>query len=77
MPTELEAQVAAHERQIAAIRKLIVTRMKMINDTAALNNENAAQIRAWAKAQDELLRSLDPGEFAAEINQTPLRKTAS
>ena len=33
MPGRLEARVAEHDRQIAAIRKLILTAMKMLSET--------------------------------------------
>jgi hypothetical protein len=39
MPSKLEARVSAHDRQIAAIRKLILQGMKMV-----LHNQ--AQIKA-------------------------------
>ena len=35
MPSKLEARVAQHDREIAAIRKLILTGMRMINSLAA------------------------------------------
>jgi hypothetical protein len=58
MPSKLEMRVAQHDREIAAIRKLIVAGMKMISS-------NNAQIRALAASQrktdrmlQDLLRSL-------------------
>jgi len=51
MPSNLEARVAQHDREIAAIRKLILVGMKMINS-------NNAQIRALANSQRETDRIL-------------------
>jgi hypothetical protein len=54
MPSKLEARVFEHDRQIAAIKKLILTGMKMIN-------ENNIQIKALTKSQretDRLLKDL-------------------
>ena len=68
MPSKLEARVTEHDRQIAAIRKLILAGMKMINESQALARENQAQIKALAAAQHEtdrmlkgLIRSLERG----------------
>ena len=68
MPSKLEARVTEHDRQIAAIRKLILVGMKMINEAQvqakenrALARENQAQIKALAASQretDRMLRGL-------------------
>jgi hypothetical protein len=65
MPSKLEARVTEHDRQIAAIRKLILAGMKMINESQslaresqALARENQAQIKALAAAQHETDRML-------------------
>jgi len=61
MPSKLEARVTQHDREIAAIRKLILQGMKMLV-------ENGAQIKALAVAQratdknlDRFIRSLERG----------------
>ena len=61
MPSSLEARITQHDREIAAIRKLILAGMKMI---AA----NQAQIKALTASQREtdrllknLIRSLERG----------------
>ena len=59
MPSKLEARVTEHDRQIAAIRKLILAGMKkMINGSQAVARENQAQIKALATAQHETDRML-------------------
>jgi hypothetical protein len=57
MPSKLEARVSEHDRQIAAIRKLIVVGMKMINQAQVQAKENWAQIKALATSQRELAAS--------------------
>jgi hypothetical protein len=61
MPYKLEARVTQHDREIAAIRKLILQGMKMLV-------ENRAEIKALAVAQrvteknlDRFIRSLERG----------------
>jgi hypothetical protein len=61
MPSKLEARVTQHDREIAAIRKLILQGMKMVV-------ENRAEIKALAVAQrvteknlDRFIRSLERG----------------
>ena len=49
MATKLEVRVDKHDKQIAAIQKLILTGMKMIN-------QNSADIRALIKSQRETAR---------------------
>ena len=62
------SRVTEHDRQIAAIRKLILAGMKMISDGQVLAKENRAQIKALAASQREtdrmlkgLIQSLDRG----------------
>jgi len=52
MPTKLEARVTPHDREIAAIRMLILHGMKMLV-------ENGAQIKALAAAQSATDKKLD------------------
>ena len=52
MPSRLEARVTQHDREIAAIRKLILQGMKMLV-------ENGAQIKAMAAAQRATDKRLD------------------
>jgi hypothetical protein len=52
MPSKLEARVTQHDREIAAIRKLILQGMKMLV-------ENGAQIKALAVAQRATDKRLD------------------
>ena len=61
MPGKLEARVTQHDREIAAIRKLVLQGMKMLV-------ENRAEIKALAVAQrvteknlDRFIRSLERG----------------
>ena len=59
MPSKLEARVAQHDREIAAIRKLILVGMKMTNRNSELARRNEEMIRALAESQrktDRLLR---------------------
>jgi hypothetical protein len=58
LPSKLEARVTEHDRQIAAIRKLIVVGMKMINQAQVQAKENWAQIKALAASQRETDRML-------------------
>ena len=43
MPSRLDARVAQHDREIAAIRKLILTGMKMLNRTDATLDRMAGE----------------------------------
>ena len=52
MPSKLEAHVAQHDREITAIRKLVLQGMKMLV-------ENGAQIKALAVAQRATDKRLD------------------
>jgi hypothetical protein len=52
MPSKLEARVTQHDREIAAIRKLILQGMKMLV-------ENRAEIKALAVAQRVTEKNLD------------------
>jgi septal ring factor EnvC (AmiA/AmiB activator) len=56
--TKLEARVSEHDRQIAAIRKLILTGMKMLNQLAGENVEMRKQLRELAGEQRETARQL-------------------
>jgi hypothetical protein len=47
----LKERVDQHDREIAAIRKLIVIGMKMLNRNQEQINDNAKQIRALIVAQ--------------------------
>lgn len=65
MPSKLEARVSRHDREIAAIRKLIVTGMKMLvkSDRNLLRLEGAQiamrdDMRELAAAQRETDRQL-------------------
>ena len=49
MASKLQLQVAEHDKQIAAIKKLILAGMKMVS-------ENNAQIKALTKEQRETAR---------------------
>jgi hypothetical protein len=52
MPSKLETRVTQHDREIAAIRKLILQGMKMLV-------ENGTQIKALAAAQRATDKKLD------------------
>ena len=52
MPSKREARVTQHDREIAAIRKLVLQGMKMLV-------ENGAQIKALAAAQRATDKRLD------------------
>ena len=54
MPSKLEARVSEHDRQIAAIRKLILAGMKMINSLATSQRETDRMLK-------RLIRSLEHG----------------
>ena len=54
MPSKLEARVTQHDREIAAIRKLILQGMKMLV-------ENEAHIKALSATVDRFIRSLERG----------------
>ncbi|MBZ5619958.1 MAG: hypothetical protein LAQ69_14735 [Acidobacteriia bacterium] len=58
MPTKLEARVSQHDREIAAIRKLILTGMRMIAETQASQRENARELKALTASQRETDREL-------------------
>jgi hypothetical protein len=50
VPTKLETSVSEHDRQIAAIRKLILQGMKMINSLAASQRKTDAQLQAFIRS---------------------------
>jgi len=54
MPSQLEARVTQHDREIAAIRKLVLQGMKMLV-------ENQSQIKVLATTVDRFVRSLERG----------------
>jgi hypothetical protein len=54
MPSKLETSVTEHDRQIAAIRKLILTGMKMLNALTASQPETDRMLQT-------LIRSLKSG----------------
>jgi chemotaxis protein histidine kinase CheA len=56
--TKLEERVSKHDREIAAIRKLILTGMKMLNQLAGENVETRKQLRELAVEQRETARQL-------------------
>jgi len=52
VPGSLEARVSEHDRQIAAIRKLILQGMKMINSLAASQRKTDAQLQAFIRSME-------------------------
>ena len=56
--SKVEARVNEHDRQIAAIRKLILTGMKMISEARTMAKENRAEIKALIASQRETDRML-------------------
>jgi hypothetical protein len=58
VPTKLELRVSQHDREIAAIRKLILTGMKMIAGMQATQREIQATQREIQAAQLEFRRDL-------------------
>jgi hypothetical protein len=61
MPSKLEARVTEHDRQIAAIRKLILTGMKMLNETQTQVKALATSQRETDRMLQGLIRSLERG----------------
>ena len=57
--TALERNAARHDKEIAAIRKLIITGMKMINALAASQRKTDAELKA-------LIRSMRSGNGNAK-----------
>ncbi len=68
MATKLEARVSEHDRQIAAIRKLILQGMKMINSMSALQRKTEAGLLRL-EGQQEATRQ-DLRELAASQRKT-------
>jgi hypothetical protein len=73
--TRLEARVSEHDRQIAPIRKLILTGMKLLNQLAGEGVETrkelrelAAEQRATARQLESLIRSLRRGTNGHQRN---------
>jgi hypothetical protein len=56
--TKLEARASQHDREIAAIRKLILTGMKMIAGMQATQREIQRDVKALAASQRETDREL-------------------
>jgi len=52
MPSKLEIRVAQHDREIAAIRKLILHGMKIINSLAASQRKTDAQLQAFIRSME-------------------------
>ena len=61
MPSKLEARVTQHDREIAAIRKLVLQGMKMLVENGAQIKALAAAQRATDKNLDRFVRSLERG----------------
>jgi hypothetical protein len=61
MPSKLETRVTEHDRQIAAIRKLILTGMKMLNETQTQVKALTASQRETDRMLQGLIRSLKGG----------------
>ena len=59
--TKLEVRVTEHDRQTAAIRKLILQGMKMINSLAASQRELAASQRKTDAQLQAFIRSMERG----------------
>jgi hypothetical protein len=66
--TKLETRVSEHDRQIAAIRKLILQGMKMINSLSALQRKTEAGLLRL-EGQQEATRQ-DLRELAASQRKT-------
>jgi signal transduction histidine kinase len=65
VPSKLEARVSQHDREIAAIRKLVLTGMKMIagmqtvqREIQAMQRETQRELKALAASQRETDREL-------------------
>jgi hypothetical protein len=61
MPSKSETRVTEHDRQIAAIRKLILTEMKMLNETQTQVKALATSQRETDRMLQGLIRSLEGG----------------
>jgi len=59
MPTKLEARVSQHDREIAAIRKLILTGMKMLTGIQVENKKIQAAQRKTEQTVDRLSATVD------------------
>jgi hypothetical protein len=59
MPSPLEARVDKHDRQIAAIQKLILAGMKILVENGKQIKANAAAIKETNKTLDRFIRSLE------------------
>jgi hypothetical protein len=61
MATKLEARVSQHDREIAAIRKLILQGMKMINALTAAQRKTDAQLKATDAQVKAFVQSMTRG----------------
>lgn len=59
MPSKVEARLNQHDREIGAIRKLILQGMKMLVENEVQIKENVAQLKALALAQRATDKKLD------------------
>lgn len=80
MPSSLEARVALHDREIAAIRKLVLTGMKMLVQLEASQKETDRMLKELKASQKEtdrmlkdLIRSLGRGGSGNGHSKTDLR----
>jgi len=80
MPSSLEARVALHDREIAAIRKLVLTGMKMLVQLEASHKRLEASLTKLEASQKEtdrmlkdLIRSLGRGGSGNGHSKTDLR----
>jgi Xaa-Pro aminopeptidase len=61
MAAKLEARVSKHDQEIAAIRKLILQGMKMINALTAAQRKTDAQLRATDAQLKAFVQSMTRG----------------
>jgi len=61
MASQLEARIAQHDREIAAIRKLILHGMKMINALATEQRQLTASQRKTDAQLQAFIRSMERG----------------
>ena len=59
--TKLEAHVQQHDREIAAIRKLLLTGMKMLVELQAAQKETDRMLKQTDRMLQDLIRSLGRG----------------
>jgi len=68
LPTKLEARVSKHDREIAAIRKLILQGMKMISALGASHRKQDALLLRLEGQQEALQKEMR--ELAASQRKT-------